>query len=235
MNSINLSSSPTLYRIRKAFTIAVGGLAAALSLGGLGDSASALTLSPVVDQSCIVPVQAALAVTAGYNWGQSFTVGLPGYLTEIDFQLGRQAAVVQPLQVQVRLANGDLPDLDPSGLLFSGSIAPADVPILTFTGSFTTSISLGSAPPLVTPGEKLVVLLSTTDPNWYNWDNSGYFNSNPYPNGTSIEQTPTIPNWTAVANWDFGFQTWVAPVPEPSALLPVGLLILALRRRLMKG
>jgi len=124
MNSINLSSSPTLRRIRKAFTIAVGGLAAALSLAGLGDSASALTLSPVVDQSCIVPVQAALAVTAGDNWGQSFTAGLPGYLTEIDFQLGRQAAVVQPLQVQVRLANGDLPDLDPRASSSAARLPP---------------------------------------------------------------------------------------------------------------
>ena len=212
----------------------LAGFAAVLLPGGLADSASALTSSPVIDQSVIVPEQAALAVTASDNWGQSFTVGLSGYLTEIDFQLGRQATVVQPLQVQVRLANSDLPDLDPSGLLFSGSIAPADVPILTFTSSFTTALSLGNAAPLVTSGEKLVVLLSTTDPNWYNWDNSGYFNSNPYPNGTSIEQNPTNPNWTTVANWDFGFQTWVAPVPEPSILLPFGILILPVARRLGK-
>jgi hypothetical protein len=30
--------------------------------------------------------------------------------------------------------------------------------------------------------------------------------------------------------WDSGFRTWVA-VPEPSTLLPIGLLLLAVRRR----
>ena len=203
-----------------------------MSLCGLVNSASALILNPAIDQSVIVPIQAALAVTSGDSWGQSFTVGQSGYLTEIDFQLGRQSTVVQPLQVQVRLANGDLPILDPSGLLFSGSIAPANVPVLTFTSSFTTSLSLGSAPPLVTAGEKLTILLSTTDPNWYNWDNSGYFNSDPYPNGTSIQQNGS---WATVPTWDFGFQTWVAPVPEPSTLLPFSLQILELGRRLMKA
>jgi len=207
-------------------------LAAALLLCD-ADSASALTLAPVVDQSIIVPQQAALAVTAGNYWGQSFTVGISGYLTEIDFQLGRQASVVDPLNVQVRLANGDLPNMTPSGLLFSGSIAPANVPVLTFTDQFTTSISLASAGFPVTSGEKLDVLLTTDDPNWYNWINSGYFNSNPYPNGSAIYSSDGV-NWGVQTDWDFGFQTWVAPVPEPSALLPLGLLMLPVARRLRK-
>jgi hypothetical protein len=31
--------------------------------------------------------------------------------------------------------------------------------------------------------------------------------------------------------WDFGFRTWVA-VPEPSTLLPIGLVILAVAHRI---
>jgi hypothetical protein len=210
------------------------GFAAMVLFGFVANSASAITLAPEVDQSIIVPAQAALAVsTSGDDWGQSFTVGLAGYLTEIDFQMGRQSSVVQPLQVQLCLANGDLPNLTPAGLLFSGTIAPANVPVLDFTSSFTTSISLGNNAPLVTPGEKLVVLLSTADPNWYEWDNSGYFNSNPYPNGTSIESSDGV-NWGVQTNWDFGFQTWVAPVPEPAALLPLGFLMIPAARRLRK-
>lgn len=196
-----------------------------LLLCGIADSASALTLTPQVDQSIIVVEQASLAVSSGNYWGQSFTVGQSGYLTEIDFQMGRQSSVVQPLDVQVRLANGDLPNMDPSGLLYSGSIDPADVPVVIFTDQFTTSLTLGSGAPLVTSGEKLDVLLTTTDPNWYQWDNSGDFNSNPYPNGTAIYSFDGV-NWGVQTNWDFGFQTWVAPVPEPSALLPFGLLML---------
>lgn len=227
----NHSGSPALRRIRKPFVITMAGLVTSLLICDPMGSARAVILMPVVDQQCIAPIQAALAVTAGYSWGQSFTVGLAGPLTQIDFQLGRNANTSQPLQVELRLANGDLPDPDPSGLLFSGSIAAADVPVLTFTSSFTVSLDLSGAPPVVTPGEKLVVLLSSNDPDWYNWDNSGYFNSNPYPNGTSVELTPNS-NWTTVDNWDFGFRTWVAtPVPEPAGLLPLALLLLALRRR----
>ena len=236
MNPIIHSSCPTLCHIRKPFAITVTGLVTCLLMCSPMDSARADILTPVVDQNIIVVQQAALAVSVGASLGQSFTVGLAGSLTRIDFQLGRNSGTTQPLQVQLRTANGDLPNLDPSALLFSGSIAAADVPVLTFTSSFTASIYLSSAAPVVTPGEKLVVLLSSSDSNWYNWDNSGYYNSNPYPNGTSVKMGyPDYSNWVTIDNWDFGFRTWVAPVPEPSALLPVGLLILALRRRLTKG
>jgi hypothetical protein len=158
-------------------------------------------------------------------------VGLGGPLTRIDFQLGRNEGVTQPLQVELRTATGDLPNLGPSGLLFSSSIAASNVPVLIFTSSFTASIDLSSAPPIVTPGEKLVVLLSSSDGDWYNWDNSGYFNNNPYPNGTAIQMNPNSPSWGIMDTWDFGFRTWVA-VPEPSALLPIGLVILTLARRI---
>jgi hypothetical protein len=192
------------------------------------DSADAV-VTPLVDQQIIVPIQSGIAVTAGYSFGQSFTVGLAGSLTRIDFQLGRNAGTSQPLQVELRTATGDLPNLAPSGLLFSGSIAAADVPVLIFTSSFSTSIDLSSTAPSVSPGEKLVVLLSSNDGDWYNWDNSGYFNSNPYPNGTALQLGAT-PNWAPMEAWDFGFRTWVTPIPEPAGLLTVGLLILALRR-----
>ena len=231
MTSINHPSHPTLNCARKLFLIAVPCVITGL-LSGV-HSASATLLTTTVDQQIIVPIQAGIAVTAGWSYGQSFTAGLGGPLTRIDFQLGRNAGVTQPLNVELRTATGDLPDLSPSGLLFSGSIAASNVPVLIFTSSFTTSIDLSSAPPVVTPGEKLVVLLSTSDGDWYNWDNSGYFNSNPYPNGTAIQMTPNSPSWSVMDAWDFGFRTWVA-VPEPSALLPVGLVILAVARRFSK-
>jgi hypothetical protein len=120
--------SPALRRIRASFAITAAGLVASLLAGGSMDSARAVILAPTVDQQCLAPIQAALAVTAGTSWGQSFTVGLAGPLTQIDFQLGRNASTSQPLQVELRLANGDLPDPDPSALLFSGSIAAAMSP-----------------------------------------------------------------------------------------------------------
>jgi len=222
-----------LPKLSRPATLWQAGLMTCLLTCGPMDSARAVLLPPVVDQQIIVPQQAAIAVTLGYSYGQSFTVGLAGSLTRIDFQLGRNAGTTQPLQVELRTASGDLPNLAPSALLFSGSIAAANVPVLTFTSSFTTSIDLSSAAPTVTAGEKLVLLLSSSDGDWYNWNNSGYFNSNPYPNGSAI-QLSSPNNWGTMDSWDFGFRTWVAQVPEPSSLLPVSLLLMAFGRRFTK-
>jgi hypothetical protein len=165
----------------------------------------------VIDQQAIVVPQASLAVYANTSWGQSFTVNQPGLLTRIDFQLGRNAGTTQPLQVELRTANGDLPNLASSALLFSGSIAASNVPVANFiTNSLPTSIDLSSAPPTVTPGQKLVILLSSSDADWYRWMNSGYFYSNPYVRGTSIKSnSTTAATWVIETNWDFGFRTWV--------------------------
>ena len=220
MNPSNQSFFPAWLHVRKPLAITVAGLVFSLLICDPMDSALADTPAPVVDQSIIVPAQAALAVTTGQSLGQSFTVGLGGSLTRIDFQLGRDAGTTQPLVVQVRAADGDLPNLAPSAMFFTGTIAAADVPILLFTSSFTASIDLSGAAPLVTPGEKLVVLLSTADSDVYSWDNSGYNNNNPYPNGTSVKLGyPDYSDWVPLDNWDFGFQTWVEPAPEPSALV----------------
>jgi hypothetical protein len=229
LTAINQQSHPTARSVSKILPITLAVLGGSLLAAGTASAGV-----PQVDQQIIVVQQAAMAVTVGQSLGQSFTVGLAGSLTRIDFQLGRNSGTTQPLQVQLRTVNGDLPNLDPSALLFSGTIAAADVPVLTFTSSFTASIDLSSAAPVVTPGEKLVVLLSSSDSDWYNWDNSGYFNSNPYANGTSVQLGYPNTTWGTVDNWDFGFRTWVAQVPEPSALLPLGLLIPALGRRLTK-
>jgi hypothetical protein len=216
--------------MRKTFVPTVAGLITCLTICSPTDPARAVVAA--VDQQIIVPQQAALAVTVNQSMGQSFTVGLGGLLTRIDFQLGRNAGTTQPLQVELRTTIGDLPNLAPSALLFSGSIAASDVPVLIYTSSFSTSIDLSSAPPAVTPGQKLVVLLSSSDYEWYNWDNPGYFNNNPYPNGTTVKLGyPDYSNWVTLDDWDFGFRTWVLPVPEPSTLLPLGLLILAVRSR----
>lgn len=223
-----------LSHVRREFGLSLAGIVGALLTGGLVETARAAT--PVVDQQILVPQQAAIAVFANWSYGQSFSVGRAGLLTRIDFQLGRAAGTAQPLQVALRTASGDLPNLDPSALLFSGSIAAADVPVLSYASSHTVSIELSSlSPVMVAPGDKLVVVLSSSDPNWYNWDNSGYFNSNPYPNGSAVQSTPSTSGWTPMANWDFGFRTWVTPVPEPAGLVPLGMVLLFIGRRFTKG
>jgi hypothetical protein len=235
MEPNNVSSRSILSHFKQSFGLTLAGLVGALLIGGPVEPIRAAAPTPVVDQQVIVPNQAAIAVTAGWTYGESFTVGQAGALTRIDFQLGRAAGTSQPLQVALRTASGDLPNLDPSALLFSGTIAASAVPVLTYSSSFTASMDMSSvAPIMVTPGEKLVIVLSSSDPNWYYWDNSGYFNNNPYPNGSAVQSTPSTSGWATMDNWDFGFRTWVAPVPEPSTLLPFGILVLVLGRRFMK-
>src|SRR5258705_7041463 len=95
MNPLKRSSPATLWQA--AFMTCL------LTCGPM-DAARAVLLPPVVDQQIIVPQQAAIAVTVGYSYGQSFTVGLAGSLTQIDFQLGRNAGTTQPLQVELRTA-----------------------------------------------------------------------------------------------------------------------------------
>jgi hypothetical protein len=230
MDHIKASSASFLCHFRGIFGLSLAGLVSLLLIVGQGEFARAAT--PVVDQQTLVPQQAAIAVFANWSYGQSFTVGRAGSLTRLDFQLGRVGGNVQPLQVALRTANGDLPNLDESALLFSGTIAASDVPILSYASSHTVSINLSSlSPVMVSPGDKLVVVLSSSDPNWYYWDNSGYFNSNPYPNGSAVQSTPSTAGWAPMDNWDFGFRTWVTPVPEPVALVPLGVVLLLLGHR----
>ena len=232
MHPVTDSHTPNCFRIGNPFPLALTALASGWLICGPIQSAQAVLGPAAVDQGGIVVLQASLALSYGYGLGQSFTVGLPGALTQIDFQMGRYDNVGDPLQVELRtaLAGGDLPDLSPSALLYSGSINAADVPVLLFTDSFTTSIDLSGANVIVAPGQKLVMLLTTYSGAPYNWDNSGYFYSNPYPGGTSLKQDGG--NWIQLEHdWDFGFRTWVAAVPEPSGLLPMGLLVLAIGRR----
>jgi hypothetical protein len=191
-----------------------------------------LTGASEVDQSVLVPpFQASIAVTDSQGWGQTFTVGLPGLLTRIDLQLGRNADTSLPLQVEICRTSGGLPDMSPQALLYSTSIAASAVPVQTWSDSFSVSVDLSSALIQVTPGDQLAVLLTTADGNWYNWT-THYWPDDIYPAGTAVKLAyPSAPNWIQVTGYDSGFQTWVTAVPESSTLLPLAFLILAAHHR----
>jgi hypothetical protein len=226
MNPSNKQFDRTARRVTKLvpLTLAVVGLAVAPI------NTARATGVPQVDQQLIAMEAAGVAVDYSQSWGQTFTVGLPGVLTRIDLQLGRDAGANQPLQVELRRTVGGLPDLMPEALLFSTSLDPSAVPILITTSSFTVSIDLSPAPPTVTPGDQLIILLTSASDHWYLWT-TGYWPGDMYPNGSAVKRGyPDYSNWVVQDGWDSGFRTWVT-VPEPTALLPIGLLLLALQRR----
>jgi hypothetical protein len=184
---------------------------------------------PQVDQQLVAVEQAGIAIDYSQSWGQTFTVGLAGSLTRIDLQLGRDASANQPLQFELRTTSGGLPNLTPQALLFSTSINPSAVPVLTTTTPYTLSVDLSSAPPEVTPGEQLAILLTSGTDYWYLWT-TGYWPSDFYTAGSAVKRPYGAADWQLIDGWDSGFRTWVT-VPEPVSLLPIGLLLLAFRHR----
>jgi hypothetical protein len=161
------------------------------------------------------PVAQTYAISNNQSWGQTFTVGMNGYLTRIDLQMTHNAGTFLPLNIEIR-KSGAQPDLSPTGLLYSAS-----VPVSSVNGplnSFTTTIDLlagnGSFP--VAVGDKLAILGSTGG-DWYNW---GSVTADTYAGGTALHRfTTSSGNFTVRSNDDSGFRTWVSEVPEPSALL----------------
>jgi len=97
---------------------------------------------------------------------QTFTVVHSGKLSRVDLQMSLSpATVTEPLLVQiVRLTPGGAPD-DGSPALASVSVAATTFPELAFDPDQPyVSIPLGASSPTVTTGDRLAVLLTTTQP-----------------------------------------------------------------------
>jgi hypothetical protein len=207
----------------KAFGIAGGSLMFLFFL----PTAKATSI-PQIDQSVLAPsFQSSLAVYAAQDLGQTFTVGLGGLLTQADLQLGRNSTTTQPLQLEIREITTGLPDESPGALLFSTTVPAAAVPVQIYSQSFSVSVDLSGAPPVVTQGEKLAIVLSCNVNNsgaGYNWTSYGYPNDI-YPAGTGVVASGG--SWSTLGG-DNGFQTWVlVPEQTSSKLLLLGGLVLA--------
>jgi hypothetical protein len=202
---------------------------AAVCLAAMGSVERASAVVIGVDQQ-YTATQNSLAITAGNGIGQTFTVGVTGQLIGMDLELGRQAAVTQPLEVELRTMTGSLPDVSAQGLLYSTSVSASTVPVQDYPTTFTLSLDLSSAALHVTPGEQLALLLTTTDNAWYNWaaDDSS---THPYQGGGSLQLGYPFFTWVNVPGNENGFETLVAVVPEPSALLPLAALVPLVWRR----
>jgi PEP-CTERM motif len=168
-------------------------------------------------------------VSAGFggtqNLAQTFTVGITGTLSEVDVSVERFAfnPPTGTLYLQIRTTTGGVPAADPSFVL-QASVPESALPIAGNYGFVPFDVS--SAGLQVTPGEQLaIVLLAPNFANPVSWIGvQGDF----YPaGGAFVEQEPDFGWISSGSGIDYGFQTFVATVPEPSTLSMAGLACLA--------
>lgn len=160
---------------------------------------------------------------------QSFTVGIAGYLDEVQVQVTKGGGNV-PLSFNLFEAENGLPN---DTLLATLDISSDNVLGMGDYGTFL-SIDLSSFDISVEVGDTLAIVLDAVNPitsneyNWYTTSNGG----SSYAGGIgSIRQSQPnsiTPSSFIPETWqrDFGFRTYVetdpAPTPEPSTMFLLG-------------
>jgi hypothetical protein len=151
---------------------------------------------------------------------QSFTVGITGLLTQVDIRAYNFfGGATAPLTVGVYQFNpGSPPTL--GALLATASLPQSSVPS---TSGFL-SFDLSASSPMVTIGQQLVIRASTASSTSYLWEGrtpGGYSSGQGYvSSGNNLFTT------LSGTGWDFGFRTYVIPVPEPAGMTSALALVL---------
>lgn len=172
-------------------------------------------------------------IDAGQFPLQTFTVSVGGILTAIDVQV-QQSTGDMPTENVVLTLRNTLPSGVPDRTQDLGSVSLPVGSISPFTsfnsGPFAT-FDVSGLNISVSPGEVLAFELSSSTP-----DTNSYFvydsQSDIYAGGAEYIFDPDDSSFFSVSR-DLGFRTFVA-IPEPSALLCVGIVATAItcRRRL---
>jgi hypothetical protein len=173
-------------------------------------------------------------IVSNIQWvAQSFTVGIEGTLTRVEVEIARNTvAPSADLLLEIRRV------LPGGGGFEPGAFATAAIPAASVPTSFSFHpVDLSAAGVAVKPGDVLAIALQTSAPaggglNPYAWElDSGY------PGGGSFIARPTFgQDYTPNPPVDYGFRTFVQPIPEPSGavLLGVGAMALIVTRRWRK-
>lgn len=166
--------------------------------------------------------------------GQQFSPDLP-WLTAVEFGIlgdghsWNNMPANEPITVEIRSTVGGVPSallasstrltpLDgPGGQVFSGRFdLPAPLDVSAFIGNAASMAMLVTLPNPAVTGEWNVL-----------------FMNGDYPDGSWLESGNSGASWNLNGGRDLIFRTWGDVVPEPSvaALLGLGALVLALRRK----
>ena len=181
-----------------------------------------------IDQANVVDISGGFASASVNSWNQlaqTFTAGRSGRLTEVDLQLvafgdlsqatndltftlSRVASLNTPVGVMlaaVTLPSAALPRLDQAG----------------YASRYLLPVYF-NAPPVISQGDFCSLTLTSAQP-WnsdcyYDWIVTQSVNIDRYPAGDAWENNNSTGWYKESYQVDYGFQTYVTPVPEPSAI-----------------
>lgn len=219
--------------IAKSFRPLVAGLPATLLLTILSAS---FADGPVIDQEH-VPNGYIYSpfVFSNQTLAQTFTVGLPGKLTNVDLRIFRNTTTTLPFVVELRKTNGfGAPDVNPTGLLASIAVDAA----LVLNNGNDTAVDLGNQAFTVQTGSLLAIVLksTTSQSDFYMWATSSSDATQPgidYLGGQAFGRSGSQPSFVVETGGDRGFRTYVTAIPEPHSwhLLVVASCTFSLVRR----
>jgi hypothetical protein len=189
-----------------------------LLLGG-----AAALAAPILDQVCEAEFNSDMGFYRYLDRAQTFTVGLTGFLTQVDIKVHRTGTLSEDILFDVRTTAGGLPTEPNVGanILFNAVIPKTDVPLVDRWNDVPwTSVYLGAGSFSVTAGSMLAIALQTDDQEVC-WLAGNYLN--PYPSGISYSRDNDV-NWDSHPDTDMFFRTWVdvAAAPTPSTFLLLG-------------
>lgn len=190
----------------------------------LAGTAIAPSQAAIVDQEFVPSSSAAWqgVVSSQVAQAQTFTVGVTGTLVQIDVLVVTYAAFegfLGDLLVALLPTVNGVPSDDPDSLIAGGVVPFSQVP-KGFPSSFTSVSLVGvDGPVSVVNGDVLAVALLAEEGDFYEW--RGDYGD--YPGGASFWATENVPTWIAVQPYggvypNFGFKTYVEPIPLPGAL-----------------
>ncbi|HUO09102.1 MAG TPA: hypothetical protein VM008_12420 [Phycisphaerae bacterium] len=204
----------------------VGGILGLLAVVVMG--ASSARGSSVLDQSNLVGsgFDAAWLPNFGTGGGapgmfaQTFTVGVTGYLSEVDLRISRYGLAGQydagTLTVDVRSTVGGVPGVSNGAALASVSELLSQLPATPQTGEpgFTAFVFAGGGP-LVHAGDVLAITTANdlSSASYVMWGGP-----NAYGGGNGYLKRVVDTSWGSEGIDDFSFETFVTPVPLPSAV-----------------
>lgn len=192
---------------------------------------------PVLDQAS--ESGSGLGTLSQPDGAQTFTVGAAGVLAQIQVQVRRNTESSPDLVIDLRPTLGGAPLDDDASALASTTISAASLPLGVPTW---VTLDAGGANVVVSPGDRLAIVLTVPDsttPATYFWLED---ESNPYPGGQRWGRSATWSGGVLGATWngtfaqfattDLNFRSFLLPEPGTFVLLAAGLFgVGAFRRR----